>query len=127
MEAVVIMTVLALIQYIYFGFRVGGSRERCGVPAPASSGNHEFECLHRVHMNTLELLVVLIPSLWLFAHYVNPLWGAGFTAVYLAGRFIYSAAYIKDPKNRSVGFLMSFLPIIVMAVWVLVVALMSYF
>lgn len=127
MEAVVIVTVLALMQYEFFGIQVGGTRQRTGVKAPAMSGDPEFERMNRVHQNTLEQLVVFIPALWMYAHYVNPLWGAGLGVVFLIGRFIYRAEYLKDPSTRTLGFTMSFLPGVVMSVWVLVVAVMSYF
>ena len=126
MEAVVIVTVLALVQYIYFGVQVGSARGKCGIKAPAMAGDPLFERTNRVHQNTLEQLIVLIPVMWIFAHYVNPLWAAGFGAVYIVGRFIYSASYKKDPANRSAGFMMSLLPGAVMAVWVLAEAVMSY-
>ena len=126
MEAVVIVTVLALVQYTFFGIQVGGARQKMGVKAPATSGDQQFECVNRVHQNTLEQLVVFIPALWLYAHYVNPLWGAGMGVVYLIGRFIYSAAYTKDPSSRSLGFMLTFVPGAVMLLWVLVVAVMSY-
>ena len=117
---------LALVQYIYFGVQVGSVRGKCGIKAPAMTGDPLFERTNRVHQNTLEQLVVLLPVMWIFAHYVNPLWAAGFGVVYIVGRFIYSAAYRKDPSNRSMGFMMSLLPSAVMAIWVLVVAIMSY-
>ncbi|MDH4056007.1 MAG: MAPEG family protein [Gammaproteobacteria bacterium] len=126
MEAVVIVTVLALAQYMFFGIQVGAARQKSGVKAPATSGDVHFECVNRVHQNTLEQLIVFIPALWLYAQYVNPLWGAGIGVVYLIGRLIYSAAYVKDPSSRSLGFTLSFLPGAVMSVWVLVVAVMHY-
>ena len=126
MEAVVIITVLALAQYIFFGIQVGGTRARTNVKAPAMSGDPEFERMNRVHQNTLEQLVVFIPALWLFANFVNPLWGAGIGLVFIVGRFIYRGAYVKDPGNRAIGFMLSFLPSAVMLAWVLVVALLSY-
>ena len=126
MEAVVIVTVLALVQYMYFGIQVGAAREKYGVKAPATSGNEQFERINRVHLNTLEQLMVLIPALWMYAHFVNPLWGAGIGAVYIIGRFIYSSEYTKDPATRTIGFMLSFLPSAVMLAWVLVVAVMSY-
>ena len=101
MEAVVIVTVLALAQYMFFGIQVGAARQKSGVKAPATSGDVHFECVNRVHQNTLEQLIVFIPALWLYAQYVNPLWGAGIGVVYLIGRLIYSAAYVKDPSSRS--------------------------
>jgi len=126
MEAVVIVTVLALLQYLYFGVQVGSTRQKSGVSAPAMGGDPEFERVNRVHQNTLEQLVLLLPALWLYAQYVNPLWGAGLGVVYLIGRFLYSAAYKQDPATRTLGFMLTFLPGAVMLVWVLVVAVMSY-
>ena len=126
MEAVVIVTVLALMQYMYFGIQVGGAHQKFGVKAPNMAGDPQFDRVYRVHQNTLEQLIVLIPALWMYAHYVNPLWGAGLGAVYLIGRFIYRVEYIKDPATRTLGFAMSFLPGAIMSVWVLVVVALQY-
>jgi uncharacterized MAPEG superfamily protein len=126
MEAVVIVTVLALMQYMFFGIQVGGAHQKYGVTAPTMSGDPKFDRVNRVHQNTLEQLIVLIPALWIYAHYVNPLWGAGMAVVYLIGRFIYRAEYLKDPSTRALGFSLSFLPGAVMSVWVLIVAILKY-
>ena len=126
MEAVVIVTVLALMQYMYFGIQVGGAHQKFGIKAPSMSGDPQFDRVNRVHQNTLEQLIVLIPALWMYAHYVNPLWGAGMGAVYLIGRFIYRAEYTKDPATRTLGFSLSFLPGAIMAVWVLIVVALKY-
>jgi len=126
MEVVVIVTVLALMQYMYFGFQVGGARQKCGVNAPAVTGEHHFECVNRVHQNTAEQLIVLIPALWMYAHWVNPLWGAGIVGVYIVGRFVYAAAYVKNPAGRSLGFMLSYVPIAIIVIWVLVAAVVSY-
>lgn len=126
MEAVVIVTVLALAQYMFFGVQVGAARQKSGVKAPATTGETQFECVNRVHQNTLEQLIVLIPAMWMFAKFVNPMWGAGMGVVYLIGRIIYRAAYLKDPSTRTLGFSLSFLPGAVMSLWVLVVAVIAY-
>lgn len=122
MPYVTIVTILALLQFFWFGLMVGRARAKYNVPAPAMSGNDVFERHFRVHMNTLEQLVLFVPALWIFAHSVNPLWAAGLGAVYLIGRFVYAAAYVKDPKSRGIGFGLTFLPIAVMLVWGLVEA-----
>jgi len=111
MPVVFIVMGLALIQYMYFAFRVGGARERFGVKAPAITGNDQFERHFRVQQNTLELLVVLLPSLWMFANYLSPPTAAALGGVYLIGRFLYSIGYVKDPAKRGAGFGLSFLPI----------------
>lgn len=127
MEAVVIVTVAALVQYLFFSAHVGSARAKFGVKAPATTGDEAFERIFRVHQNTMEQLVIFIPALWLFAVYVHPLWGAGFGVLYIAGRFVYRAAYCKNPSGRSTGVMMSFLPIAIMLVWVLIDAVLSYF
>ena len=127
MEAVAIVTALALIQFAFFGIQVSRIRGKSGVKAPVMTGSPELDRMFRVHVNTMEQLVVFIPALWLYAHYVKPLWAAGFGVVYIIGRFIYRAAYLKDPSNRALGFTLSFLPGAVMLVWVMVVATKSFF
>ncbi|MCH7538239.1 MAG: MAPEG family protein [Proteobacteria bacterium] len=127
MEAVVIVTALALIQFVVFGIQVSRIRGKSGIKAPTMTGSPELDRMFRVHVNTMEQLVLFIPALWLYAYYVNPLWGAGIGLVYIVGRFIYRAAYLQDPSNRGLGFALSFLPSTVMLLWVLVVATISYF
>jgi uncharacterized MAPEG superfamily protein len=122
MDWVVVITVLASLQFVWFGIQVGSMRAKHEVKAPAMSGAPEFERMFRVHYNTMEQLVVFLPALWLYAYMVNPIWGAGIGVVYLVGRFVYRAAYLKDPSGRSLGFALSSLPAMVMLVWVLVVA-----
>jgi uncharacterized membrane protein YecN with MAPEG domain len=119
---VIIVTVLLLLQYSLFGVQVGAMRGKHGVKAPATSGAPEFERMYRVHYNTMEQLVMFLPLMWLFAHYVNAVWAAGIGVVFLVGRFLYRAEYLKDPASRSPGFALTFLPSAVMAIWLLAVA-----
>jgi uncharacterized membrane protein YecN with MAPEG domain len=127
MDTVAAVTVLALLQFVWFGIQVGSLRAKHEIGAPATSGTPEFERMFRVHYNTMEQLVVFLPALWLYAHMVNPLWGAGFGVVYLVGRFVYRAAYLKNPASRGAGFTLTFLPAAVMSVWVLVVVVRNLF
>ena len=53
MAYVDIVTALALVQFIVFGFRVGAARTKFGVKAPAITGNETFERYFRVQQNTL--------------------------------------------------------------------------
>jgi uncharacterized membrane protein YecN with MAPEG domain len=112
MAWVEIITVLALLQFLYFGVLVGRARDRFGVKAPAITGNEIFERYFRVQMNTLELLVIFLPALWIATVYVAFYWVALLGVVYLIGRFVYLRAYIAEPSKRSLGFSLSSLPIL---------------
>ncbi len=127
MAFVHIVTVLAVLQFILFGFQVGGAREKYGVKAPATTGNEVFERLFRIQQNTLELLVGLIPGIYLFGHYFNPLWAAALGVVYLVGRQIYAASYARDPAKRSLGYGVSFLPVAALLIGGLIGAVWSLF
>ncbi len=109
-----LITLLALVQFIWFGFLVGAARQRYGITAPATTGNEIFDRYYRVHMNTLELMVVFLPSLWLAAQYWSPQWVAGAGAIYLVGRVVYLKGYVAEPKKRGPGYGMSFLPTVVL-------------
>jgi glutathione S-transferase len=111
-----IVIALALIEFLYFGFAVGRARARYRVPAPATSGNEIFERYFRVHMNTLEQLVVFVPSILLFARYGSPTVAAGLGAVFLVGRIVYFNSYVAEPRKREVGFVMSMLPNVILLI-----------
>jgi glutathione S-transferase len=110
----------ALVEYLWFAFAVGKARETYKVPAPATTGNEIFERSYRVQMNTIEQLIVFIPSILLFAHYFDPRIAAAIGAIFLIGRVVYFRAYVRDPKSRSLGFALSFLPTVVLLVGALV-------
>jgi uncharacterized MAPEG superfamily protein len=116
MAYVDIVTALALLQFVAFGIQVGRARTRFGIKAPAISGNVEFERYFRVQQNTLESLLVFIPSLILFSRYFNPSWAAGLGVVYLIGRQMYAAAYVKDPAKRGPGYALTMLPVLALIV-----------
>ncbi len=116
MELVAIITVLALMQFIFFCMRVGQMRGKHGVKAPDMTGDPEFMRMFRIHQNTMEQLIVFVPALWIFAHYWDPKWGAAIGLIYIASRFVYYLGYLKDPKDRGRGFGIGFAAITVLLV-----------
>lgn len=127
MAYVDIVTALAVLQFVVFAFKVGKARATYGIKAPATTGNNIFERYFRVQQNTLELLIVLLPGLYMFAHYFSPRIAAGLGGVYLIGREIYSATYVKDPAKRGAGYGLSFLPVVILIVGGLAGAARSLF
>lgn len=120
-----LVALLALAQYLLFGALVGRARGKYGVHAPATTGNEVFERYYRVQMNTLELMVVLLPAMWIAAAYWNPPWVAAAGAVYLVGRMIYLRAYTRNPGSRALGFMLSIAPVMVLIVAALAGAMSS--
>jgi uncharacterized MAPEG superfamily protein len=114
MAPAAIVIILAVIEYLVFGFLVGRARGRYGVKGPATTGHEIFERYFRVQQNTLETLVAFIPGISLFALFVNPNWAAWIGLVYVIGRIVYFRGYVADPAKRSTGFLLSVLPIFVL-------------
>jgi glutathione S-transferase len=127
MTLVNLVLALALLEFVVFLMAVGRARDTYNVPAPGCSGNEVFERYFRVQMNTIEQLIIFVPALVLFAHYVNPLIAAGLGLLFVIGRWVYFKGYVKDPKKRSLGFMLSFIPNMILllgalvgAVWALV-------
>jgi glutathione S-transferase len=116
MPYVDIVTALALLQFIFFGIKVAGARGRYGVKAPATTGNEIFERHFRVQQNTLEVLVVMIPGLYVFSRYFNPHWAAALGVVYLIGRQVYASSYVTDPARRGPGYGLTVLPLLILLV-----------
>ena len=86
MELPAIVAALVLLQYSRFVWLAGGARGRFDVPAPAITGNESFERQLRVQSNTVEQLVIFLPALFLFAHFVHAGAAAGLGLVFLVGR-----------------------------------------
>jgi glutathione S-transferase len=126
MELVTIVTALALIEYFAFAALVGQARGKYGVAAPAVSGDPIFERYYRVQQNTLEVLVLFIPGMWMFAHYVSADVAAGLGVVFIVGRFLYFRGYVADPKSRSLGFALSIIPALILILGGLVGAAMTF-
>ena len=116
MELPALVTLLALLEYMFFVFRVGLSRAKYNVPAPATSGNPEWERMFRVQQNTLEQLIVFLPALWTFAMFVSPAIGAAIGSVFVIARPIYYLGYLKDPDRRTPGFVMGYLATVALVI-----------
>ena len=126
MELLTIISMLALQEFLFFGFRVGGMRAKYDIVAPATTGNEIFERYYRVHYNTLEQLIVFLPGLWAFGYYVGQYWAAGIGVVFLIGRVVYFLTYIKDPARRGVGALLSMVPCLILTIGALIGAVVHY-
>jgi len=99
-----LVTVLAIVLYFYTGFRVTAARRKYSVPAPAITGNPDFERVFRVQANALEWMPIFLPLLWLFAYYVSDVGAAALGLVWIGGRFFYMVRYSQAANKRGPGF-----------------------
>lgn len=109
-------TVFAILVYFMLGLLVGKARSTYGVPAPAMSGHVEFEKRSRVQINTLEQMMIFMPLLWLALGVLGDHWAALAGLVWSIGRIVYARGYYADPTKRSLGFMLTQLPTIVLLV-----------
>jgi glutathione S-transferase len=104
-----IVVILSLFVYIWVAMQVGAARGKYNVPAPLVDGPPEFQRVFRVHMNTLEQLILFLPAVVIFA----AAWGDHVTAAIAAawpiGRVLYALQYYKAAEKRGPGFGIAFL------------------
>lgn len=87
----------ALLLYEYQGFEVNRARfaRRSALlkPAEASTAEEPFERLYRLHQQTGEALITVIPSLYTFSLLVSPRWAFALGGGWLASRIVYLYAH----------------------------------
>jgi glutathione S-transferase len=124
---IVFVTIAALLLYFYMGTLVAGARRKHGIAAPAISGHPDFEGTFRVQMNTLEWLPIFLPVLWIAAAYWDARIVAAVGAIWIVGRAMYMQGYIREAGQRSMGFMVQGLAVVVLLIASAVGAVMSLF
>ena len=103
MELVYVTIVLALLEYMVMGGLVGFARGKYKIAAPAMTGHPEFERTNRVHVNTLENLIIFIPSVWIFGAYVSARCAAVLWWLFVVARAVYAIGYLRAAEKRIIG------------------------
>ena len=103
MELVYGTILLALLEYIVMAGLVGRARAKYGVSAPATTGHPDFERVNRVHVNTLENLIIFVPAVWIFATYVSTWWAAILGGLFVVARAAYAIGYLQAAEKRAIG------------------------
>ena len=99
-----LVTLFCLLVLFWVTVMVGRARGKHGVKVPEMSGPEPFMYAVRVHLNTLEGLVLFLPALWLFAVTVSDMYAAIAGVFYPIGRIAYALGYYKEPSKREIGF-----------------------
>ncbi len=100
-----LVTVAALLMYLWMGLRVVSARKTSGVHAPAMTGDPVLERTIRAHLNTLEWLPAFLVGLWLFSIYWNDRLAAIIGLAWIVGRVLYALSYPAGEARRLPGFL----------------------
>lgn len=101
---VTLVVLLALLEYMVMAMLTGRARAKYKIQAPATTGNEIFERYYRVQQNTIEQLVIFLPSIYMFGAYVHEKAAALVGLVFIIGRALYLRGYVKDPSKRALGF-----------------------
>lgn len=104
--------VLVMAQYLGFVVLTAAARVRYSIKAPRTEGHPVFDRTFRVQMNTLELLIIVIPGIWLTGLFFDPFWVSPLLGlVFFVSRLIYAVSYIRNPRSRGLGMALSFLSV----------------
>lgn len=99
-----LVTLFCLLVLFWVTVMVGRARGKHGVKVPEMTGPEPFTYAVRVHLNTIEGLILFLPALWLFALTVSDMYAAIAGVFYPIGRIIYALGYYKEPSKREIGF-----------------------
>ena len=102
-----LVTACALLLYLAVTINVGRARTKYKILPPQMTGDENFERVVRVQQNTLEQLVLFLPTLWLFSEWISPVWAGGLGIVWVMGRILYAWGYYQAAEKRMLGFGMS--------------------
>jgi glutathione S-transferase len=97
------VTICALLVYFGLGIGVGVARVKYKIMPPKTTGDENFERVYRAHQNTLEQLVLFLPSLWLFSWFISVSWGAILGGAWVVGRIAYAWGYYVAAEKRAAG------------------------
>ncbi len=111
-----LVTVASLLMYFVVTINVGRARAKYKIMPPQMTGDQNFERVVRVQQNTLEQLILFLPSLWLFSLFVSPVWGAGIGAIWVLGRILFAWGYYQAAEKRTLGFGISYLSTIALLI-----------
>ncbi len=118
-----LVVVLTAVQLMVFSFLVGRGRVKYNVPAPAMSGHPTWERLNRVHQNSIEQAIVFIPLLLMFSGTWGQRDAVGLGVIYLLARTLYGVGYVRDPKSRGPGAVLTFIVEVLLALGAIVAIL----
>jgi glutathione S-transferase len=97
------------VHIIYLSMMVGKARATYNIEAPATTGDLMFDRHYRAHLNSIEQSVIFFPLLAVCAFTGSTVIASILGGIYLIGRIVYAAGYVKEPGKRGTGMIIGFL------------------
>lgn len=110
------VTVLTLFVYFWMATQIGKARRTHNIPAPDMQGPDDFNRVIRVHGNTIEMMLLFLPALWLFALTISDFWAGIIGIFFPVSRIIYALGYYKASDKRGRGFMLGFIATIILLI-----------
>jgi glutathione S-transferase len=110
----------SLFVYFWSIINVGRARGKHQVQAPSTEGPEEFTRVIRGQINTVEGLMLFLPSLWLFAFAFGDILAAIIGVFFPIARILYALGYYSAAEKRSLGFTIGSLVTLVLMIGALV-------
>lgn len=100
---VALVSAVSVFVYYLTLLNAGLGRIKYRIPAPSHDGPEDYVRRVRAHMNTVEHLVMFLPSMWTFALLVSPFWAALLGAIWPVGRLFCMIGYTRSAQARRPG------------------------
>ena len=71
-------------------------------------GDEKFERVFRVQQNTVEQLVIFLPSILAAGFFANEIFAAVVGVAFIVGRGLYFVGYTQNPEKRGMGMIITF-------------------
>lgn len=111
-----VVTVLTLFVYFWMATQVGKARRKHDIKAPAHSGPDDFNRVMRVYENTIEMMALFLPSLWLFAITISDFWAGIIGVFFPIGRVVFALGYYQAADKRGRGFTIGFIATMILLI-----------
>lgn len=110
------VTVLTLFVYFWMATQIGKARREHGIQAPADRGPEAFNRVMRAYENTIEMMMLFLPALWLFAITISDFWAGIIGIFFPIGRVLFALGYYQESSKRERGFTIGFVATIILLI-----------
>lgn len=111
-----LVTLASIFVLFWMATRIGKARREHDIKAPEHSGPDAFNRVMRTYLNTQEMLMLYLPSLWLFALTISDMWAAIIGVFFPIGRVLFALGYYEEASKRTRGFMIGFIATIILLI-----------